>query len=833
MDIGRHILTGIFTLVLLMAPLLSTAQIKLIGKVVDKRLGEPLVFVAVGIEGSKKGTITNIDGTFELEVPSRDVLINFRYVGYQPLSLSYAQLAVLQQVELEQETKVLNEVTVLAGENPAHPIIRKLVENKPRLNPSAMDSYSFESYNKFSLGTDISPEIDREDSVQVDMKKYLSENFLFSMESVTKRHYKSFNKVKEEVLANRVSGFKSPQFTTMASSFQNIGFYDDFITVMSINFLNPISKNSFDNYYFDLVDSVNDEVGRKSYVIAFEPKKKNFNGLKGIMNVDASDFALSSIDAETTGFTDLHNQLLEGQSQFDPNHSTYYDLETYLTVNFKLQQHYTKIRDEVWFPDQLKFDVFFGEFVKKDSPSFPLMGIGKSYLKNIAIDPDVSQVKFDRTVLTYHDLANDRDSIFWNQYREPKLTPKEIETYEAIDSVFEANKVEKIMTLTAGLIEKKIAIGLFDINLHRAFDINKYEGFRLGMGLSTSEKISKTFELGGYWSYGIKDKEDKFGGYFDLHLLNKKRLDFFINYSDDVEQFGKIQFYKYKPLPLETETYYPFLIDNMFNVVQKEAGFRFYWLRYMDTELSLRQREISVNNDYSFIVNEADLTSTNEFDFTEVSLKLGYNYGVNYVEAFNKLLRTTRSNLYLGLNYTQGLSDFGGQFEYRKIEGMVQRKFLTRGFGQPTFTLQAGYIDEVLPITNSFNIHGTSNEYLDVANSFRTMGINEFVTSKYVNLFYQHYVSQFVIHPKYSKPQLVLQGALAYGEGQNSERHTSSSFSELDDYYFEAGILVRRLVRALGYSFGVGLYQRMGNYAFEKQSDNMFFKINITFDSGE
>ncbi|MEM6523229.1 MAG: DUF5686 family protein [Bacteroidota bacterium] len=828
----KHRLTFILSYVLISN--LVHGQAKLKGQVTDTKTNEPLVFVAVVIKDTYSGTTTDIDGKYELSVDEGEQLISFRFVGYQTLDITVADLIKNPNVKLKVETKVLDDVTILAGENPAHPIIRQLVANKKKLNPSNMDRYSFESYNKFQIGTDIIPEINEEDSVEVEMRDFVKDNYMFSMESVTQRNYKKPGKITETILGNKVSGLRSPQFTTVASSFQNIGFFYDYISIMSIDFLNPISKNSFDNYYFDLTDSINDVRNRKIYIVTFEPRKSTFNGLKGVLHIDAEDMALESVSAETSGFTELHQLILRGESQFEPKNRTAYDTETYLTVNFKLQQHYEPKDKGVWFPNQLKLEIFFGEFVRKGSPSFPIMGIGKSYIKNINLTPDFEVEKFGRTIITYDPLANKRDDDFWRKYRDEQLTSKEVETYQLIDSVFQKNKVEKVLAVTSGLVEKKISLGKIDLNLNRAFDINRYEGFRAGMGLSTSSKFSRWFEMGGYWAYGFRDKADKFGGYLNLHILKNNRLDFFASYSEDIKQFGKIDFYQYKQVPLETERYYNFLIDNMNSVTTTEFGYRFYWLRFLDTQLSLKQERVNTNTDYRFSSDRDDPLGRNAFDFTEVSLKMGYNHGVNYVEALGNLIRTPRSNLYIGANYTRGLSDlWDGEFDYNKFEFMIQKKILTRSFGQPTISLEAGYVDEVIPAAQLFNIRGTGSIDFDVFRTFRTMGINEFVADKYVNVFYQHKLTQFTINSKYSKPQIYLVGAMAYGEMDGSEAHLNDTFTPLNDYYFESGLLIRRIFRFAGLSIGGGVFNRMGDYAFSKTADNLFFKVDLGFDTGE
>lgn len=66
------------------------------GKVIDEKTGEDLIGVSVTLKGSTKGTATDIDGTFKLEVPAGIHDVQLTYISYQ--------------------TKVIEKVEVKAGE---------------------------------------------------------------------------------------------------------------------------------------------------------------------------------------------------------------------------------------------------------------------------------------------------------------------------------------------------------------------------------------------------------------------------------------------------------------------------------------------------------------------------------------------------------------------------------------------------------------------------------------------------------------------------------------------------------------------------------------------
>jgi TonB-linked SusC/RagA family outer membrane protein len=61
----------------------STLERTIAGKVTDEK-GEPLPGVSVVLKGSKAGTATNAEGTYQLSIPDDNAVLIFSYVGYTP-----------------------------------------------------------------------------------------------------------------------------------------------------------------------------------------------------------------------------------------------------------------------------------------------------------------------------------------------------------------------------------------------------------------------------------------------------------------------------------------------------------------------------------------------------------------------------------------------------------------------------------------------------------------------------------------------------------------------------------------------------------------------------
>jgi outer membrane cobalamin receptor len=96
----------------------SFSQGTIKGKIVDEDTEKALIGATVVVKGTTKGTATNVDGTFSLEVPSGNVTLELSYVGYQKkemnISVPEGQTKDLGTLSLKSESFSLDEVKVVA-----------------------------------------------------------------------------------------------------------------------------------------------------------------------------------------------------------------------------------------------------------------------------------------------------------------------------------------------------------------------------------------------------------------------------------------------------------------------------------------------------------------------------------------------------------------------------------------------------------------------------------------------------------------------------------------------------------------------------------------------
>lgn len=106
-------LRPLFSLLLLLSMgMLANAQQRVAGLVTDQSNGEPLVGVSILVKGSSNGTVTDVDGSYELSVKASDVLV-FSFIGYLSKEEAVNGRSAIN-VALATDAVSLSEVTVTA-----------------------------------------------------------------------------------------------------------------------------------------------------------------------------------------------------------------------------------------------------------------------------------------------------------------------------------------------------------------------------------------------------------------------------------------------------------------------------------------------------------------------------------------------------------------------------------------------------------------------------------------------------------------------------------------------------------------------------------------------
>lgn len=100
---------GVF---LLLFPASIFSQITVTGTVIDAETKETLIGVNILIKGNDLGTITDFDGTYSIDVPNKEAVLSFSYIGYLVQDVPVGSQTTID-LELVTNAKQLDEVVVV------------------------------------------------------------------------------------------------------------------------------------------------------------------------------------------------------------------------------------------------------------------------------------------------------------------------------------------------------------------------------------------------------------------------------------------------------------------------------------------------------------------------------------------------------------------------------------------------------------------------------------------------------------------------------------------------------------------------------------------------
>lgn len=216
---------------------------------------DPLPFVKVKPDVGNP-FLADIDGIIELAAGATQ--IELKLGGYRDTLVVLNQVTE-QTIHMTPLVKDIQEVTVVAGENPAHRIINLAIENRKKNNPMENDAFRYDSYSKFIFTADQEelaaiPDTTT-DSTSIKIRQFFNEQHLFMLESASTRTFIPPSRDKEEITAYKVSGFSDPMFSTFANEMQSFSFYENQFNLMGKTYINPIAFGGTKRYLFIFEDA--------------------------------------------------------------------------------------------------------------------------------------------------------------------------------------------------------------------------------------------------------------------------------------------------------------------------------------------------------------------------------------------------------------------------------------------------------------------------------------------------------------------------------------------------------------------------------------------------
>ena len=793
--------------------------------VADAKELRKLAFVSIVFDDGRNGTSSDIDGKFTIDIQKTKNL-RFSYVGYYDTIISVENLKNSGNIVfLQAKTFELEEVIIYPGENPAHRIILKTLENRNRNNPEKLHSFRYSAYHKMIFTADIDKKKSNDsiisnqslvgfyatlgnstdstnlDSLNKKMKDLFENQHIMLMESVSKRVFKE-GKNYEKIVAAKISGFDDPLLVTIAQSTQSFSFYGNRVALWDKFYVNPISPGSISKYFFQIQDTIYKDLDTV-FILSFRPMKgTNFDGLKGLLYINSHSYAIQNVIAEPA--------------------------KKNKSLSIRIQQLYEKVGDSVWFPMQLNTDLIFKTTTINN---LPMIGIGRSYLTEIEVNKEIKNSEFGNVDLEILPDAMKKNSVFWQENRTDSLSVRDSNTYVFMESANIKSYLNFYNKFLKTMLKGYVSWGWFDFDLNKIATYNLYEKWKLGLGVQNSDKISENIKLGLYGAWLSGQNNPVYGVDFKVRFPLTFQTEVGLKYYVDNKESAALKSFE-KSIWSSADLYRYLLIQNMFQQEMSKFWFENKSIRYLrlNVEVNYSKNEDVHNSIFSEKYSNVNIYRS-AFYNAESVISLRYAFR-------EKIVRTGSMDFNQGtkfplfyISWTHGFSGIRfSEFDYNKFEVQIEKTQNTNYLGKTKLVIKAGFTDRSIPWIMQFSAPASfANFYLESPNSFNTMNQLEFLSDQYVYVFFRHNFEKLLFQSKYFSPGIELVTNIGFGKLQQNDIRQNLNFKTMEKGFFESGILVHQLMKSSLNSLGLGVFYRYGAYSFPSIKENFVFKITNTY----
>jgi hypothetical protein len=786
-------------------------SIRVFGRITDADTKEGIPFCNLFVPGTDQGGATDLDGYYELmlSLPSDSIAVSA--VGYDYIARPLSE-AEEQEINfsLSSRSQAMEEIVVLAGENPAHRIFRKIVEHKKKNRLDQLEAYQYEKYEKVEIDLEnIGPRLQEHkllkpfafifeniDSTS-DEKPFLP---VFMTERISNVHFlREDGKERESPVAQKVSGIKNRSVVEFIDKIHSpFDIYDDWIYLLEKSFISPFAKGGLSYYEYYLLDSayVND---LWSYKLKFKPKRKQESTFFGEFWVADSSFAIQHLSMRMSPDVNINlvDRIIIHQEFLASSSGHFIPKKKKLVINFAaskkalaiIGRHTTSYRDFLTRLDEISIS-------NQEKPSSP-----------------------------YYELEDlERPEDFWRSTRHEELSANEQAIYDMVDSIKNVPLYRTYADILYTLFTGYKDLGAVEVGSYfEAYNNNPVEGSRFRLGLITSNSWSKTYQLGAYGAYGLKDEVFKYGFSFKWLMRKNPRIMAGFQYRNDVD-FQTQNSEEIGEGNLFSGLFRRSIIQKMVHTEESKLFYERGWNRHLSTRLTLLSHKL---DPYGGITDEGggfnfyylpDPESPGRIDTTiqttEIIIGFRYAHNEEFLEGnFDRISLGSKRPI-VEFQYAMGLRDFlGGKYRYHKLSFAIRHYFYLNPIGWSSYRLKTGRTFGTLPFL-LLEVHPGNETYFYNKAGFNGMNRFEFVSDAYISLLWEHHFEGFFLNKvpllrKLNWREVVtVKGAIGQMSEQNQLGNQLNRFRPVDEEtytgfrtperpYLEAGVGIENIFKLL------------------------------------
>lgn len=495
-------------LVFLYAPIIFS-QIK--GKVTDVN-GNALPAVTIHIENTYVGTITNDLGQYELNYNTKETcVIVYQYLGFKTAKITFHPGDKNSGIDvvLQEENYQLNTVVIDPKNNPANEIIRAAIKNKKENSESA-GAFNADFYSRGIFRIKDAPKKilgQKFDSFD-EMLDSTRSGVLYLSETVSKITYKKPDKLKETIVASKVSG-NDNGFSFNSAASANFDLYDNYMDV-GTKAISPIADNAFNYYRYKIESSFFDQNNIQINKIKVTPKRNSEPAFEGYLYIVEDSWAIYACELTTTG-KQIQMPMMNSMT---------------IRQNFSYNQ-----TNKIWSKNTQTLDFSAG-----------IMGINLNgrftyVYTNYEFEPKFNRKTFSGPSLIIENLANKKEESYWNQFRPVPLTTEETNDYLKKDAL-QTKKKSKVYLDSIDAKHNRFRIDdiIWGYNYKNSFKKWRieYDGLIKGVSFNTVQGWDLATSIGYYKSDPDKRTRSSIKAEMDYGLAEQKFRGF-LNYHNKFE----------------------------------------------------------------------------------------------------------------------------------------------------------------------------------------------------------------------------------------------------------------------------------------------------------
>lgn len=735
---GNLLRSGLLLLAVFLLPVLAGAQTIVKGKVTDAMSGDPIPFANIIFKGTTDGTTTDFEGNFSVKTSTSEDSLVVSYMGYATRTKK-AQSGVTQIInfQLEEVATSLQEVVVMAGENPAYEILRNVVKSKSTNDKRRLTAYEYDTYTKIEVDVDNMSEKFRQrkvirkitqvlDSVEQiagdDGKPILP---IFISESVSKFYYRTDPQLRlENILKSKINGIGIQDGTLVTqfvgSSFQEYNFYQNWLNIVTKEFVSPLADGWRLYYNYDLTDSL--YVGNHfCYRLDFYPKSPQDLAFTGTVWIDKETWALRQIDAEVGKQANLN-----------------------FIEKIRIQQELEPTGEGAWIPVKNRVLIDVSELSQTSAGM-----LAKFYTsnKNIVVNKPKVPSFYEREITMEENAREYEEEAYWDTLRHEPLSETEKNVYRMIDTLQNIPVVRTYTDIIKIVVNGYYTAGKVNLGPYISLvALNNIEGFRFQPGFKTNYDFSKKWIFGGSVGYGFADERWKYAA-FAQHILSRDRWTTMTFSSrsdlgrvgiDDENLADNYLFLAAQRFGTFRRAYY--FDENRFNF-QREI------LKGLTQRVAFRYSTFRPVFDFGYLreANEQDTLAT--FENAEVIVETRFARDELFIINDNERISLGTSKWpEVALRYTHGFKGIAGSdFDYDKLRLSVHKRVRFGPMGVGYVTLTGEYVFSKLPYP-LLSLHLGNQTPFFAHVTYNLMDYGEFVSDRYASLHYSHHFEGLLLN---------------------------------------------------------------------------------------